>query len=177
MDDDHLESGTPGPVPAESVPVPAAPMGRGFWAAMILIGVLILLIIYAQVQGVTRSIPVNLTGTSWTLTYYESSGETMVPVMNGTKVNISFGLDNGTSLGGYSGCNWYRSQYTISNFTLSLTKEVTTGTTCAEPGVMQLESEYMQDLRNTSGIRFRSGHLFFYDTADRPLLIFEQKTS
>ena len=108
MDDDHLESGTPGPVPAESVPVPAAPMGRGFWAAMILIGVLILLIIYAQVQGVTRSIPVNLTGTSWTLTYYESSGETMVPVMNGTKVNISFGLDNGTSLGGYSGCNWYR---------------------------------------------------------------------
>ena len=50
------------PVTPDPVPNPAAPMGRGFWAVMALIGVLILLIIYAQVQGVTRTIPVNLTG-------------------------------------------------------------------------------------------------------------------
>ena len=152
-------------------------MGRGFWAVIILISVLILLIIYAQVQGVTRSIPVNLTGTSWTLTYYENDGGTLVPAVNGTEVNVSFGLDNVTSLGGYSGCNRYRYTYTVSNFTLALTNGDTTRMTCDAPGVMQLESAYMHDLENTSGIRFRSDHLFLYDTADRALLIFERKTS
>ncbi len=157
--------------------MPAASMGRGFWAVMILVGVLILLIIYAQVQGVTRPVPVNLTGTSWLLTYYGNDRGTLVPVINGTEVNIAFGLDNGTSLGGYSGCNRYSYAYTVSNYTLVLTKRVTTTMTCGAPGLMQLESTYMHDLENTSGIRFRSGHLFFYDTEDRPLLIFEQKTS
>jgi len=152
-------------------------MGRGFWAVMILIGILILFIIYAQIQGVTRPVPVNLTGTSWTLTYYENGGGAVIPVLNGTEVNVSFGLDHGTTLGGYSGCNWYTYTYTVSNFTLNLSGGVTTGTICAAPGVMQLESAYMYDLETTSGIRFRNDHLFLYDTADRPLLIFERKTS
>ena len=109
-------------------------MGRGFWAVMILVGVLILLIIYAQVQGVTRPVPVNLTGTSWLLTYYGNDRGTLVPVINGTEVNIAFGLDNGTSLGGYSGCNRDSDVYTVSNYTLVLTKRVTTTMTCGAPG-------------------------------------------
>ena len=136
-------------------------MGRGFWAVMILVGVLILLIIYAQVQGVTRPVPVNLTGTSWLLTYYGNDGGTLVPVMNGTEVTISFGHDNGTSLGGYSGCNRYSYMYTVSNLTLVLTKRVTTTMTCGAPGVMQLESTYMHDLEITSGIRSGTDTSFY----------------
>ena len=75
-------------------------MGLGFWAMMALIGVLVLLIVYAQVQGVTLSCPVNLTGTNWTLTYYTNEKGTMVPVTNGTDVTIRFGLENGTILSG-----------------------------------------------------------------------------
>ena len=163
--------------PPEPVSMPAASMGRGFWAVMILVGVLILLIIYAQVQGVTRPVPVNLTGTSWLLTYYGNDRGTLVPVINGTEVNIAFGLDNGTSLGGYSGCNRYSYAYTVSNYTLVLTKRVTTTMTCGAPGLMQLESTVHARSGEHLRHRFRSGHLFFYDTEDRPLLIFEQKTS
>ena len=39
---------------------------------------------------------------------------------------------------------------------------------------MQVESAYMHDLENSSTITFRSNHLYLYDTADKPLLIFEQ---
>jgi hypothetical protein len=43
--------------------------------------------------------------------------------------------------------------------------------------MMQAESAYIHDLENTSTIRFRSGHLYLYDTAEKPLLIFEQNTA
>jgi heat shock protein HslJ len=152
-------------------------MGRGFWAVMILIGVLIMLIIYAQVQGVTRPVQVNLTGTSWMLTYYADNEGAIVPVMNGTEVTIRFGLANGTSIGGYSGCNAYSYNYTISNSRLILTSGTTSGIFCSAPGMMQAESAYIHDLENTSTIRFRSGHLYLYDTAEKPLLIFEQNTA
>jgi heat shock protein HslJ len=176
MDDEPAETspGTDVPVNPDFVPLPAAPMGRGFWAVMALIGVLILLIIYAQVQGVTKPVAVNLTGTNWTLTYYTNERGTMVPVTNGTDVTIRFGLENGTILGGHSGCNWYSYNYTISNSTLNLTSGVVTQILCMAPGVMQVESAYMQDLENSSTIKFRSDHLYLYDTADKPLLIFEQ---
>jgi heat shock protein HslJ len=176
MDDEPAEI-TPGsevPVNPDPVPIPVAPMGRGFWAVMALIGVLIMLIIYAQVQGITKPVSVNLTGTNWTLTYYTDERGTMVPVTNGTDVTIRFGLENGTILGGHSGCNWYSYNYTIDNSTLTLTSGVVTHIFCTAPGVMQVESAYMQDLENSSTIKFRSDHLYLYDTADKPLLIFEQ---
>lgn len=149
-------------------------MGRGFWAVMALIGVLILLIIYAQVQGITKPVAVNLTGTNWTLTYYTDERGTMVPVTNGTDVTIRLGLENGTILGGHSGCNWYSYNYTINNSRLTLTNGIVTQIACTAPGVMQVESVYMHDLENSTAITFRSDHLYLYDTADKPLLIFEQ---
>ncbi len=181
MDDEPAEITPRSDAPAnpDPVPNPAAPMGRGFWAVMALIGVLILLIIYAQVQGVTRTVPVNLTGTSWTLTYYSNDGGTMVPVTNGTVVTIRFGLENGTILDGNSGCNGYSYQYTIRGSMLTLTRGsgVTTEMFCTAPGVMQVESTYLHNLENSTTIKFRSDHLYLYDSADKPLLIFEQTTT
>jgi heat shock protein HslJ len=178
MDDEPAEI-TPGsnvPVNPDPLPIPVAPMGRGFWAVMALIGVLILLIIYAQVQGVTRSVPVNLTDTNWTLTYYVNEGGTMVPVTNGTEVTICFGPGNGTLIEGNSGCNGYRYNYTIMNSRLALTRGSggTKSVICGTPGVMQVESVYLRNLENSATITFRSDHLYLYDTADKPLLIFEQ---
>ena len=121
MDDDPAETtpGTDAPVDPDLVPLQAAPMGRGFWAVMALIGLLILLIIYAQVQGITKPVSVNLTGTNWTLTYYVNENGAMVPMTNGTDVTIRFGLENGTILGGHSGCNWYSYNYTSTSSTLA----------------------------------------------------------
>ena len=161
---------------ADPVPIPAAPMGRGFWAMMALLGVLVLLIIYAQVQGVTRSVPVNLTGTNWTLTYYTNEKGTMVPVTNGTGVTLRFGPENSTILGGYSGCNAYSFNYTISGSRLILAPGAgeTTAMVCPAPGVMNVETSYLHDLENTSTVQFRSDHLYLYDPTEKPLLILEQ---
>lgn len=178
MDDEPGEPvpDTSTPLSTDPVPLQAAPMGRAFWAVMALLGVLILLIIYAQVQGVTRSMPVNLTGTNWTLTYYTDGGGTMIPVTNGTDVTLRFGLENGTILGGHSGCNWYSYNYTLVSSTLTLARDfgVTTALLCTAPGVMQTESAYLRDLENTTSVKFRSDHLYLYNAADKPLLIFEQ---
>jgi heat shock protein HslJ len=151
-------------------------MGPGFWAMMALIGVLVLLIFYAQIQGVTRSVPVNLTGTNWTLSYYTNEKGTMVPVTNGTDVTLRFSPGNNTILGGYSGCNWYSYNYTIISSTLTLTPGSgrTNTMLCPAPGVMQIESSYLHDLKNTSTLMFRSDHLYLYDPTEKPLLIFEQ---
>jgi heat shock protein HslJ len=178
MDDDPAEitPGTDAPEDTDLVPSQAAPMGRGFWAVMALIGLLILLIIYAQVQGITKPVSVNLTGTNWTLTYYVNENGVLVPVTNGTEVTIQFGLENGTSLGGHSGCNRYSYKYTSTSSTLALAhgSGVTTEMFCTASGVMQVESIYLKDLENSTAIRFRSDHLYLYDPTDKTLLIFEQ---
>jgi heat shock protein HslJ len=177
MDDDPAEitPGTDAPEDPDLVPSQAAPMGRGFWAVMALIGLLILLIIYAQVQGITKPVSVNLTGTNWTLTYYVNENGTMVPVTNGTDVTIRFGLENGTLLGGQSGCNSYRYHYTSTSSSLALVRGsgVTTTMFCTAPGVMQVELTYLKDLEDSDAIKFRSDHLYLYDPTDKPLLIFE----
>jgi len=42
---------------------------------------------------------------------------------------------------------------------------------------MQVESTYLHNLENSTSIKFRSDHLYLYDSRDKPLLIFEQTTT
>ncbi|HNX17849.1 MAG TPA: META domain-containing protein [Methanoregula sp.] len=160
----------------ELIPVPAPPMGREFWAVMALIGVLVLLIIYAQVQGITKPIPVNLTKTNWTLTYYVNESGTMIPLADGTNVTLQFGDKNSSVLAGYSGCNWYRYNYTSSSTTLvlDLKSKSLTKMHCTRPGIMQIESEYLHNLESTKTIKFRSDRLYLYDQDQNLLLVFRQ---
>jgi heat shock protein HslJ len=180
MDDQEpgSPSGTETLSPHEAGPEPAAPMGRWFWAVMTLIGVLILLIIYAQVQGVTRPVSVNLTGSCWILTYYSDTDGMMVPAVGGAEVNLSFGPAGTTTLGGYAGCAWYSYSYNRANTTaLHLANGTASVEFCTNPGVMQAESAYLRDLENTSSVRFRSGQLTLYDASGKSLLIFSQSGS
>lgn len=166
----------PGMPEPDLVPVPAPPMGRGFWAVMALIGILVLLIIYAQVQGVTKPVPVDLAGTNWTLRDYANDTNTLVPLADGTEVTIQFGLENGTVLTGHSGCNWYRYNYSIKSATFVLDKESGTLTKmhCTSAGVMQSESQYLHNLESSVTIKFRSDLLYFYDNDKNLILVFRQ---
>ena len=65
MDDE--DTGTLTELEDETLPepapyLPAPPMSPWFWVAFGLIGILIILIIYGQVQGITHAVTVNLTG-------------------------------------------------------------------------------------------------------------------
>jgi hypothetical protein len=179
--DDEEPGALPGEEPRilpESAPVPAAPMGRRFWAVMALIGVLILLIIYAQVQGVTRPIAVNLTGSSWELTSYADTEGRIIPAPAGAEVNLSFGPAGTTTLTGYAACTWYSYTYHQVNSTaLHLTNGTPPVMFCSDPKNMQAASAYRCDLENTSSVRFRNGQLILYDDQGKSLLIFSQSGS
>ncbi|HVP95966.1 META domain-containing protein [Methanoregula sp.] len=165
---------SPSPAP-DIVPIPAPPMSRGFWAVMALIGVLILLIIYAQVQGVMHPIVVNLTGSRWTVISYADREGSMIPAPAGAEANLSFGPAGNEGLIGYTGCNWYSYTYIWNNATaLHPTNRTTTLQVCDTPGVMQEETSYLADLDNSSIVRFRSGQLTFFDDSGKPLLIFRE---
>jgi hypothetical protein len=160
--------------PENPVTIPAAPMGPWFWAVMAMLGVLILMIIYAQVQGVTRPVAVNLTCTSWTLASYADAEGTMIPATAETEANLSFGPADTSTLNGYAGCSWYSYTYSRNSTAFHLANGTSTLQFCGDPGLTAAGSAYLRDLNNISAARFRSGQLTFYDAADRSLLVFDQ---
>ena len=163
-------------LPSGSATAPAAPpMGWSFWAVMALVGVLILLIIYAQIQGVTRPVAVNLTGTSWTLASYSDAERIMVTVQGEPVTNISFGPAGMENISGYAGCAWYTYTYTRSNATaFYFTNKTVVQSSCGGDGGFPAESAYLNDLDYTSTIYFRNGYLTFSDVSGKPVLVFRQ---
>jgi len=160
----------------DPVAAPAAPMGRGFWLVMGLIGIMIILIVFAQVQGYTKPVPASLSGTNWTLDQYADENGMLHQVRNGTVVNATFGLDGGMLIGGRSGCNWYSANYSVTGSQIAIYSRVTTDLYCTSPGVMDIESTYMQDLTNATSYRLRGDYLYLYNLNQKSILIFLQTT-
>ncbi|ABS55680.1 hypothetical protein Mboo_1162 [Methanoregula boonei 6A8] len=157
----------------EPVILPPAPMGPWFWAVMAMIGILLLMILYGQVQGITHPIEVNLTDTQWTLSSYADAQGTMVPVKDGAGSNISFGLPGDGTLRGMSGCTAYSYQYVRNATSIHISDGSIISGSCDDPGTGNATSLYFSDLTRASGLRFRSGQIFVSDAAGRPLLVFD----
>jgi len=171
MENDEPDAGEP----EEQEILPPKPMGPWFWAVMAMIGILLLMILYGQVQGITHPIEINLTGTRWTLDSYADAHGTMVPVTGsgGAGANLTFGPTGSAMLSGYSGCIGYtyiyeRNATTIHLTNLSISPDSCTGTVAGDVSTL-----FLGDLANASGIRFRSGQLFVTDTDGRPLLVLD----
>ncbi|MDD1702893.1 MAG: META domain-containing protein [Methanoregula sp.] len=160
----------------DPVAAPAAPMGRGFWLVMGLIGIMIILIVFAQVQGYTKPVPASLSGTNWTLDQYADENGMLHQVRKGTVVNATFGLDGGMLIEGRSGCNWYSANYSVTGSQIAIYSRVTTDLYCTSPGVMDIESTYMQDLTNATSYRLRGDYLYLYNLNQKSILIFLQTT-
>ena len=67
--------------------------------------------------------------------------------------------------------------YSLNKTAFSLSNETLTPTPFDDPGMIQAESSYMDDLKNTTSVRFRGGRLTFYDVGGKPVLVFEQSVS
>jgi len=153
---------------------PPKPMGKEFWGVMTLIGILISLIIYSQVQGVIHPLAVNVTGTEWSLVSYTAPNGTLVSVPPGTDINITFGPANPSNLTGYSACFEYTYRYYLHNTNLTLTGGIVQTIPCDDTFVQQKDSEYLAGLSNSSQVKFRNGDLIFYDSSGKPILLFKQ---
>jgi heat shock protein HslJ len=149
---------------------PSEEMGPGFYAALALVGLLVLLILLNPLALPTDA-GRELAKTSWTLRSCADAGGTLVPVMNGSEITARFDPDKGRMTGS-SGCNGYSAPYTTKGNTISFTGDVTMEKTCELPGIMEQESAFLSGIPKAASFGVSSQTLKMYDAAGETIFVF-----
>lgn len=145
-------------------------MGLAFYAALALIGCLVLMILVLNYPAVRANAGTVMTQTNWTLQSYTDATGIPIPVITGSDVSAQFSPDG--SVTGSAGCNWYTATYTTKDYTINLSRESIKKMHCQEPGIMNQESAFLADLSGASWFRVSESSLKFYDNAGKTVLIF-----
>jgi heat shock protein HslJ len=146
------------------------PLSRSFIIALALVGLLVLLILFVNIPGIRASAGVSITRSDWILQSYADTTGTLVPVGSGTPVTAIF--DSNASVSGSGGCNSYRANYTVRDFSISISPPVSTTIFCHDPDVMHRESAYLNDLVQAEELRISESDLRLYDGSGKPVLVF-----
>jgi len=113
---------------------------------------------------------VTFESTVWELRFQEY-GNGLSPIIAGTEVTATFAAGQ---LSGFAGCNSYNTTYTLDdegNF--SAPAVVSTRVACEEPkGVMDQETQYLQNLQDSTKLVQIGGLLQLLGPEDKPLAIF-----
>jgi heat shock protein HslJ len=153
---------------------PASPppekMGLSFYAALGLIGVLVVMVVLINYPAQKAMAGTTMTQTNWTLQSLEDNTGILVPAMSGTEVTAAF--DREGRLSGNAGCNNYFAAYTTKDYQLTITGIGSTKMFCSGPGVMQQESAFLADLGRASSFRVSDSFLKFYDASGKTVLVF-----
>jgi len=153
--------------------VPAGPpekMGRSFYAALALIGILVLMVVFLNQPAARANAGTVITETPWALRSYADATGTLVPVISGAEVNADFRRDG--TLTGSAGCNRYAASYTTRDYGITVTNTSSTLMFCPGPGIMEQESAFLADLSGSSWFRVSGSSLKFYDASGKPVLVF-----
>jgi heat shock protein HslJ len=145
-------------------------MGRGFYLALGLVVLLVVLILVLNVPGIRASAGSMMTQDTWTLESYTNASGILIPVMQGPVVTARFGADG--SVFGSAGCNRYFGRYSVNEYSITVSNLSATEMYCTQPGIMPQETAYLGDLGNASSFRVGSGYLKMYDRKGNPLLVF-----
>ncbi len=146
------------------------PLSRSLIIALGLVGILVLLIIFVNVPGIRASASVSITRSDWILQSYADTSGTLIPLGSGTPVTAIF--DSNASVSGSGGCNSYRANYTVRDFSIYVSPPVSTTIFCHDPGVMHRESAYLNDLVQAEELRISESDLILYDGSGKPVLVF-----
>jgi heat shock protein HslJ len=146
------------------------PVSVAFSLALALVGLLVFLIIVLNIPGIKASAGVSMTRSDWSLQSYADTTGSLVPLKPGTQVTAIFGSDGRVS--GSAGCNHYSANYTVRDFAISISLPVSTKVFCADPGITQQESAYLNDLARAGELRISKSNLRFYDGSGKPVLVF-----
>ncbi len=168
-DPENIPDNADEPIEEPSKP---APMGRNFYVVMALIAFLVFLILFINIPGMKSSAATALVQNNWTVLSYSDTSGSLVPVQNGSTITARF--DSSGSVTGYSGCNHYFASYVVNGYSLSITSPGVTEMYCSSSGVMNMESDYLSDLVNSTNIRIHSNELYLYDANGKPRIIFNQ---
>lgn len=152
---------------------PAGPpeeMSRGFYAALAVIVVLVLLIFTHPLALPTGS-PQDPARGNWTLTSRVDTGGTLVPVIEGSGITARFDPAGGR-MTGQAGCNGYSALYTTVGSSLSIAQVTSTKMACGQPGIMEQESAFLSGLGKVSSFRISGPVLTLFDAGGRAILVF-----
>jgi heat shock protein HslJ len=148
---------------------PPEKMGLAFYAALALIGCLVLMVLVLNYPAVRANAGTVMTQTNWRLQSSTEAAGIPVPIIRGSNVTARF--DNGRMTGN-CGCNWYAATYTTKDYAISLSLESVTSMLCRDPGVNEQESVFLSDLSKASSFRVSESSLKFYDARGKTVLVF-----
>ena len=149
---------------------PPEKFGLSFYAALALIGLLVLMVVFLNYPAVKANAGREMTRTNWTLQSYTDATGIPITVIAGSDVTARFGQDG--RMTGRSGCNWYSALYTTNDYAINLSSESVTSMLCRDPGIMDQESAFLTDLSETSEFRVSESSLKFYDARGKTVLVF-----
>jgi len=144
--------------------------GWGFYAALALVGLLVLMVVFLNYPAQKASAGAIMSRTCWTMQSYTDRTGILVPALTSPAVTAGFGSDG--TLTGSGGCNRYTAHYTTKDYTMTISDTASTMMSCAAPGVMDQESAYLADLPRAASFRVDDSSLRIYDAGGRPVIIF-----
>jgi heat shock protein HslJ len=90
------------------------------------------------------------------------------PLLGSSNITAHF---QGGTVGGYSGCNWYGSRYTVTDSTVKFEGAESTARACGVPtGVMEQEGRYFAALREVVAVRTIGERLALVDPAGKAVV-------
>jgi heat shock protein HslJ len=154
----------------EPEPVKPQPLGLKLTVALALVGFLVILIFFADIQGARASAGIRMTKATWTLELYEDTAGTLVPVQPGTRITAVFW--EGGRFNGSAGCNRYSANYSVRDLAITISPPVSTKIVCEDPRIMQQEAAYLNDIERAAVLRISQTSLKLFDTSGKPVLVF-----
>ncbi|MFA4860994.1 META domain-containing protein [Methanoregula sp.] len=147
------------------------PQKRGwfFYFAILLMGILIFLVVFVNVPAMQSSAGTTITRTGWQLQSIANTSGGMEPTGD-TGITVRFTRDG--MLSGFAGCNEYRATYTTHNYAITITTPATSRKYCPEPGVMERETLYLENLNTTTEFRVTDEALKLYNKTGKPVLAY-----
>ena len=149
---------------------PPEKMGLGFYAALGLIGILVLMVVVLNYPAARANAGIVMTETAWTLQSYTDAAGLHRPAGSGTDTTAQFGRDGRMS--GNAGCNRYTAAYETRDYSIIISEISSTEMACQGPGVMEQESAFLADLEKASSFRVSESFLKLYNNAGTPVLVF-----
>jgi heat shock protein HslJ len=156
--------------PDNSPDLPEEKMGLGFYAALALIGLLVLMVVVLNFPAERENAGLTMTRTTWTLQSLVDNTGTLNPARNGTSVTAMF--DREGRMSGNAGCNLYTARYQTLEYSINITGMSSTKMVCHGPGVMEQESALLGDISGVVSFRISESSLKFYDATGKTVLIF-----
>lgn len=125
-----------------------------------------------QILTFTKTIPPvpePFVGTNWTLESIHTK-DAVSSIISGTTITAVF--DGEGRVSGSAGCNSYFSQYTVTGTSLAIDPAGSTLMFCDAPGVMQQESTFLAQLRESAGFSLRGDRMILVNTSGITTLSF-----